>query len=193
VAEYHSLLLIFAPIVAIARRLNCSVAVSLVAGVIATTIAAVPIAPVSLLVYLRGALGDLSMPTCILLIYWVLARVRSMRMDETHNLVACSIVAGVGLLFYPTALGLGTFDPYTLGYDPMLLASLAAAACMVFIWTGFYLAAICLLAGLVAYLLQMLPSHNLWDYLFDPLLWTFSVGSVVAGISRRYKEKPRSA
>jgi len=65
--------------------------------------------------------------------------------------------------------------------------------CLVTIWIGWTVTALCLLAALIGYQLQVLPSHNLWDYALDPLLWMFSLGYVSVRIWRRYGATSRSA
>ncbi|MER2539846.1 MAG: hypothetical protein ABTQ26_11460 [Azonexus sp.] len=73
-----------------------------------------------------------------------------------------------GLIFYPTALGLGAFDPYALGYQPWtLLAALIPIA--VALWwrrqnTWLFILAI----DLAGYACSLFA--NLWDALLDPLL-----------------------
>jgi len=72
------------------------------------------------------------------------------------------------LLFYPMALGWGSFDPYALGYRPqVLLAGLAVLAVLLYrrrqnLWLAI------LALDLAAYAGGLFA--NLWDALFDPLL-----------------------
>ena len=192
-AEYLTLLMVFAPTIALVRRMNLSTTACLASGLAVTAFALVPFADVSVMVFLRGLVGDLSMSSTVLLGYWAIASIRQVEPNESRKLIACSIFSVAGFLFYATALGLGSYDPYTLGYEPRLLSSIAAALCLVCIWSGWYLVAACLLAALIAYPLQALPSQNLWDYLIDAPLWLFSLGSVAFGIVRRYRGRLRSA
>ncbi len=74
----------------------------------------------------------------------------------------------LGAVFYPLALGLGSFDPYVWGWNfsPLFVG--------VAILTGLLLAKqnrlglLLLLAG-AAYHLRLLESENYWDYLLDPI------------------------
>ena len=84
-----------------------------------------------------------------------------------------------GLLFYPTALGLGAFDPYALGYQPwMLLAALIPIAGALW-WRRQNTWLIILALDLAGYASGLFA--NLWDALFDPLL--FILALIISGRS----------
>ena len=71
-------------------------------------------------------------------------------------------------IFYPLALGAGSFDPYALGYQPLpLLAALAPLALALW-WRGQTAWVIILAVDLAGYASGLFS--NLWDALFDPLL-----------------------
>ncbi len=187
------LLLVFAPALAMVRRLVTGTMTAVAIALAITAMAIVPLGQTSVVVYLRGLFGDLSMPSVALLAVWAFSSMKPIQSDESQKLIACSVIAAAGLGFYLTALGLGAFDPYTLGFDPLPLAVVIALTCLVTIWIGWTVAALCLLAALIGYQLQVLPSHNLWDYVLDPLLWMFSLGYVSVRIWRRYRATSRSA
>ncbi|MBS1143601.1 MAG: hypothetical protein H6R14_1007 [Proteobacteria bacterium] len=72
------------------------------------------------------------------------------------------------LPFYATALGLGTFDPYALGYQPALLLGVLLPLGLALWWKrqDAWLAILAIdLAGYASGVFG-----NLWDVLFDPLL-----------------------
>ncbi len=192
-AEYVVPLLVLAPTLALVRRFGYRAPVRIVVGLVVTTIALIPLGEASAVTYLRGIVGDLSITSVVLLLYWASTHVKQTQINTAQNLIACSVVGVTGVLFYPTATGFGPFDPYTLGYQPLLLSGIAAMLCLASIWVRWYLTATCILAALIAYQLQGLPSHNLWDYLIDPLVVVFSLGYVGVKIWRRYRETPRSA
>ncbi len=192
-AEYVVPLLVFAPTLALVRRFGYRVTARIAVGLVVTTIALIPLGEASAVTYLRGIVGDLSITSVVLLLYWASTHVKQTQINASQNLIACSVIGATGVLFYPTATGFGTFDPYTLGYEPLLLSGIAATLCLACIWVRWYLTATCTLAALIVYQLQGLPSHNLWDYLIDPLLVVFSLGYVGVKIWRRYRETPRSA
>lgn len=71
-------------------------------------------------------------------------------------------------LFYPAALGWGTFDPYALGYQPWpLLAALIPVAAALW-WRRLDSWLIILAIDLAGYASGLFA--NLWDALLDPLL-----------------------
>lgn len=80
-------------------------------------------------------------------------------------------------LFYPAALGLGPFDPYALGYQPLpLLAALIPIAAALW-WRRLDTWLIILAIDLAGYASGLFA--NLWDVLFDPLLVLLALAIVV--------------
>lgn len=91
------------------------------------------------------------------------------------------------VLFYVLALGSGSFDPYTYGYQPWILLTLLS------VWVarwGRIAAGLTLLLSmdLMAFGFHLLRTDNLWDYLVDPILMLALGISVFRGVmSRRFK------
>jgi hypothetical protein len=121
--------------------------------------------------YVRGVIGDLSLPTLLLLSASLASYVLGRRLIEAREQAAWfAVVIAAALFLYPMALGLGGFDPYALGYgsyapaSALLLLTLAtwAARC--------HYAMLSVLVAVAASLAGLLDSTNLWDYLIDPLL-----------------------
>lgn len=76
-------------------------------------------------------------------------------------------------LFYPAALGWGPFDPYALGYQPWaLLAGLIPVAGVLW-WKRQDAWLIILAVDLAGYASGVFA--NLWDVLFDPLLFLLAL------------------
>ena len=71
-------------------------------------------------------------------------------------------------LFYPAALGWGTFDPYALGYQPWPLLLTLIPLAVALWWQRQDIWLIILAVDLAAYGSGVFA--NLWDVLFDPLL-----------------------
>ncbi|MGQ7793897.1 hypothetical protein ACUN0C_15930 [Faunimonas sp. B44] len=107
------------------------------------------------------------------------------------------LVGILGLFLYPAAVGLGTWDPYALGFAglalPAILAGVLAAglaqrSVIVPLWIG---------AGALGWLLGLYGSQNLWDYVVDPLAWfaalVVMLASAAGSIRRRVRASSRAA
>ena len=139
-----------------------------------------------LVAYVRGVTGDLSIVLTLLL--WSSLLPTSKPTPIAFKLV----VAIIALCFYPFALGLGMFDPYTWGYGsiPFLIAVLALAlVCALANWSkGVWLISIAILAWAA----QWHESSNLWDYLLDPFLAIWALVAFIGMLYRRRRDKARS-
>ena len=90
------------------------------------------------------------------------------------NRMFALIVFVCGLVLYSSYLGFLRLDIYELGYYPsfrfllvlgiLQLLLLFSARKYVVIW----------LIALICFYFKLQLSHNLWDYLFDPMLWIIS-------------------
>jgi hypothetical protein len=115
--------------------------------------------------WLAAALPSLSFPLIALSVVRLIAPEIPMRVG-TPTLAALVVVA---LLFHAMAtLGLGTYDPYTLGFQARPLVAALAGVGLVFARTGERAALILLSGALLAYAAGFYA--NLWDALFDPVL-----------------------
>ena len=124
---------------------------------------------------LRGLLGEFSVTTFTLACAALAGRLRGRPViDPNQGLIVLAGIAAVGLVLYPTALGLTRFDLYAWGYfsTPMLagigLLGFVALALRLHVIV-FILGASLLVAGL-----GLLPSSNLWDHLTDLPLTLFA-------------------
>jgi hypothetical protein len=135
----------------------------------------VGIAGLPLLAYVRGVSSDLSVTLVSLGLLRIYA-VASGRATDPRELRAVAMAtAATALVLYPTALGLGDWDAYRLGWGgergwvlwgTLLAASLAA-------WSqGLRLLPMLVSLALLAWTAGLLESTNLWDYLVDPWLAT---------------------
>jgi hypothetical protein len=165
--------------------------------------ALVPFHGLPLAAYVRGATGDLSVPTLLLLAAAILRFLsgghankesiepRFCRGKGRRALLLLIVLAAVAL--YPMALGWGGFDPYRSGYgSPWLLALLLAAA-MAAIFLGLPEIAYAVTLAVLAWGAGWYESGNLWDYLLDPLVAVYAAGSLalysVSGLSGRRANK----
>ena len=94
----------------------------------------------------------------------------------------CSISAVAGLALYPMTLGVTRFDPYALGYGSRVFELALLAVALVAWYLNLHLIVLCVTLGIGAYLLGLMESRNLWDYLIDApitiyaLVWGVSTG-----------------
>lgn len=94
--------------------------------------------------------------------------------------------------FYAASLGLGSFDPYALGYQPTLLLAGLLPLGLALWWKRLDLWLAILAIDLVGYASGVFA--NLWDVLFDPLLGLLALILVVRQITiRRLATKIGSA
>lgn len=149
------------------------------AAIVGALVAAAPIGGVSVAGYLRGAFGDLSVMT-LLLLARVLLRPRAPRAIGRDDGVLWTGVAAIAVVFYPMALGLTGWDPYALGFHPRGLVLVVAAAALAAL-PGAPGATRLIALSMIAFDLGVLESSNLWDYLLDPLLALYAIGRTLGG------------
>ncbi len=139
-------------------------------------LAFVPVYGLPVAGYVRGAIGDLSVTTLILLSAATVSRLRGKRLYDSDGFrLLMLLAASAGLLLYPSALGLTYFDAYVIGYGSKgFIASLAFLS-LAAAYFGRNLVAICLTGAVLGYSLGILESANLWDYLMDPLLVVYAL------------------
>jgi hypothetical protein len=87
-------------------------------------------------------------------------------------------IALVAIVFYPLALGVGMLDPYAWGYGSIgLLAAVIATALIAWLM-GSNRIAIILALAVLAWAAGWHESANLWDYILDPFLGLWAIGSL---------------
>lgn len=152
------------------RQRMIVIAVLLVAGLF------LPISGLSIAQWLRSALGDLSILTLVVFSNVLMQRLFNYKLlaPATRNSLLLG-VALVGVVFYPLALGVSAFDPYQLGYAPVLMSALLCLASIIAWLRAIPGLAIILLLPLLAFNLHLLESYNLWDYLLDPILLIYAL------------------
>lgn len=89
-------------------------------------------------------------------------------------------LALAGFALYPAATGFLDYDTYPLGYSGYLLPAAVAALIAYALFRGFRIIAITLNLAVVAFLLNVGESRNLWDYLIDPVAWIIGCGTWLA-------------
>ena len=86
--------------------------------------------------------------------------------------------AAAGVLLYPMALGLGSMDPYGLGwyFGPLFVA--VALVTVILLWNQNRFGLVLTLA-MACWLLGVPESRNYWDSLIDPIYFLLSVGALL--------------
>ncbi len=157
-------------------------------------ISLIPLGGLPLAGYLRGAVGDLSV-TSLLLLGFYLARLlgaqpRASAQAASGRDALRLLVASAAVVFYPLALGWGSFDPYRLGYGSFgFLACLLALATWGALRASMVAAAIAL--AVLAWSAGWYESPNLWDYLMDPLVSAYCIAALVWRGVRRLSGRRR--
>jgi hypothetical protein len=151
-------------------------------------LAFVPLHGLPLAGYVRGLVGDLSVTTLALLSMASVSQLinRDLYSKRSFTLLMILALAG-GLLLYPLALGLGTFDPYGLGYGSKGFVAVLLAVTLAVAYFDFPLVALCLTAAALGYSLRIYESRNLWDYLIDPLLTLYALFWLTAKATENWR------
>jgi hypothetical protein len=160
-----------------ARIRQSVVAVLLLLGLL------LPVYGLSVAQWLRSVVGDLSVLTAVIFLN-ILAQ-RLLNFDLLKPASRSSLLLGVvlvGLVFYPLALGVSAYDPYQLGYSPILLTVLLVLFSLLAWFRSKRDLAIILLLPLLAYNVHLLESTNLWEYLLDPVLLIYSLVQTVLSL-----------
>lgn len=144
-----------------------------------------PILDEPLVIYFRGLLGDLSLATWLLSLSALLGALTGRNwLTPNSRRYGYLTIAMMALLLYPFALGWGQADTYRLGYDNPLFEWLLVALAGLALWRRCYFVALWLGLALGAYLLKLFESHNLWDYLIDPLVSLVALGHLCVWVAR---------
>lgn len=136
--------------------------------------------------YIRALTGDMSITTTLLLALFAYMQLNDKTPVKARPLgILCALILAAGCFLYPLELGLSMYTPYPLGYGSNLLfAALFLLALAAWI-TNNELVVLCLLAASTAYLLGLLESRNLWDYLIDPVCVLFSIVFLLIQLIRK--------
>jgi len=153
-----------------------------------------PVFGLSLAGFLRGMVGDLSMPSVLLLVAALIARLRQLACgegrawwDQRERFALYAFISVLALLLYPFALGLGMFDPYRSGYGGVGLLVMLALLSLWSMRRGLYLLpSVCSLAVL-AWSMGWYESTNIWDYLIDVPLAIYAIAQTIKAMLKARK------
>ena len=150
----------------------------------------VPVRGLSLFMYAWSIIGDLSMTSKTYLIAWLLYRLGGpvvTDMKEIRSVMRA--ISIVGLVFYPLSLGISQLDPYATGYSASIPIILTVVLAAYGLRKGFYVLTTAMLLALWGYLLGLMVSNNLFDYLLDPILFLYALGFTCVTLVRKPRAK----
>jgi len=165
----------------------------LITGVAIVMLAAlIPVQGLSLFMYAWSIFGDLSLTSKTYLVAWLLYRLGGPVVTDVKEVrKVMYAITIVGLVFYPLALGLSPFDPYSTGFSASILIVLTVVLLVYGMRKGNLVLSASMLLALWAYLLGLMESDNLFDYLVDPLLFLYAAGfTCVTFLRNRKAENP---
>ena len=137
----------------------------------------------TLIELLHGVVGDLSVTTLLVLLLVIRNNLFNhqisigefeapvMRYNIVPNRAFAFILVVLGWILYSSYLGFISFDIYDMGYFPSPLFMLVLGIIELFLWLSARDYALLWLVALLGFYFKCETSHNLWDYLFDPILW----------------------
>lgn len=142
--------------------------------------ALLPLGELPAAAYVRSVIGDLSITTIVWLGCGLLRPLFDGHPVSARTRVALqALIALAALTLYPLALGIGSFDPYRLGYgDPWFLGGLLALALAAW-FARLPFIALCIAFAVLAWAIGWYESTNLWDYLLDPLVSLYALFAIV--------------
>lgn len=125
----------------------------------------------SLVELLRGAVGDVSIASGGLLLLIIVNQFNfSDRRKRVLSFFEKALLIVTGFVLYLSTFGFIGFDIYRLGYLSSRIPLYFSVVLMILIFCNRRLGYVWLLAWLGFYY-QLQYSNNLWDYLYDPVLW----------------------
>jgi hypothetical protein len=124
--------------------------------------------------YVRAFTGELSI-TSMLLLWTAYLSPKELKVPAFMNVW----IAIVAIVFYPLALGVGMLDPYAWGYGSIALLLAVIAIGLLALLMGSNRIAIILAIAILAWAAGWHESANLWDYILDPFLGLWAIGSLI--------------
>jgi hypothetical protein len=144
-------------------------------GIISLLVCIVPVGGIPLARWLISLNANFSIPLTAVLLAKVWEKAGGKVWFDRKTLSGFWLFGIVmGLSLYPMALGLGPYDPYSLGWGFSLLF-VVMMVLTIFLLVKRNPLGIVLLLCILAYHLCLLESPNFWDYLIDPFFVIFSL------------------
>lgn len=143
----------------------------------------------SITMILRGVGGELSLTTSIILLILFIEKVLDTKLNFTFfDPITSSIIALLGVVLYISTFGLVSFDIYSYGYlaNKPIITILGYILLQLLMWKCDKKLALIWLISLIGFKYNIQLSNNLWDYLFDPILWLISIFHLIKRLCYNY-------
>ena len=139
----------------------------------------------SLVYYVRGVTGDISVASLALMLtmYSQMLLHQRMKYRPVRFSIGITFLA-MTLPLYASCLGYWAFDLYGWGYDPRWML-LATGLLMLWVWSVSPQLALAWLVGVTCFATGWLPSRNLWDALVDPFMAMAGVWIVAEAVLQK--------
>lgn len=135
----------------------------------------------SLAGYLRGLTDELSITAMVWMLAGTALRLGWLKpASSAGSWQLCSVFAVLGVLLYPSSMGVGMLDTYGWGYSPRMLIALMGVLTLALLLLGNMLGVLILTSATLAFTLDIKASDNYWDYLIDPFVVLYSIGVLAA-------------
>src|ERR1035438_3485886 len=158
-------------------------------AIFSLAIMAVPLGGLPIARWLAGIVDHWSVPSTALLAATVIRLSFGIDLLRPNDRRAAWLFGALaGLFLYPLALGLGHYDPYSLGWHfGPLFVGVAVLACMLILRRNRF--GVVLVLAIAAWHLRAVESGNYWDCLIDPFYFLFSVGALGSWVWRACARK----
>ncbi len=183
--SFSSLLLYLAMILYGIRLASLSKRVGLATLVAAALVLAFPVNGMPMLYYFRALFGNLSLLSTCFFMYQVWHFI-SPNTRINISLSHYGFIAITGLALYITALGLGPFDLYALGYGMSTMWLLLGLLLIVSIYIQAKMITLIWILSVIIFFADIFESDNLWDYLIDPVIWFVAVCKLISNLRQLF-------
>lgn len=161
--------------------------------VLAVAIVVIPVGGIPLGRWFTGLCANFSIPLLALIVNVIARKAFKVELLGKSGMNAAFAFGALsGAVLFPMALGLGAFDPYSLGWSFSALFVVSALFTALLLWLGNRFGLV-LLCAIAAYHLGLLESDNCWDYLVDPVFFLISLVTVIRRLFRRASPQISSA
>jgi len=160
-----------------------------IAAAILVGLSLLPIGGVSGLTFLYSVVGPLSLATIVGCTVYIGSMLGLIPALARHNVILmAAVVALLGLVLYPAAIGLLPWDPYRLGFHGALLPIALLIIAVVSGAANSIITPLWIAASAATWQSGVFSSKNLWDYTIDPIVWIASLALVTVAAVRHLIE-----